>query len=81
MLRIATKTKLTPEKIIEKAIDFFGLNGYKMTITSKTPSSIYFEGGGGLVEIAVTGEAGKNTVDFLSREWDFQVKEFIKLIK
>jgi hypothetical protein len=81
MLRIATKTKLTPEKVIGKAIDYFGLNGYKLTITDKTATSVYFEGGGGLVEISVTMENGKTSVDFLSREWDFQVKEFIKTIR
>ena len=81
MLRIATKSKLTPEKIIEKSIDYFGLNGYKLAITDKTDTSVYFEGGGGLVEVSVTLENGKTTVDFLSREWDFQVKEFIKTIR
>jgi hypothetical protein len=81
MLRIATQTKLNPEKVIEKAIDFFGLNGYKLTITSKTPTSVYFEGGGGLVEVLVSTENGKTTVDLLSREWDFQVKEFINIIR
>ncbi|MBN1644349.1 MAG: hypothetical protein JW856_05995 [Dehalococcoidales bacterium] len=80
MLRIATETKLTPEKAIVKAIEFFGPEGYKLALTNQTETSAYFEGGGGFVEVSACKEKGKTRVDFSSREWDFQVKEFIKKI-
>jgi hypothetical protein len=81
MLRIASITKITPEDVIKKAIYFFGPNGYKLKIIEQTDTSIIFEGGGGSIEISTCKDNGKTTVDFLAREWDFQVKEFIKLIR
>jgi hypothetical protein len=81
MLRIATKTKMTPENVIDEAEKFFGPEGYKLKISSKTETTASFEGGGGSVEISACEDDGKTTVDFLSREWDYQVKEFIKSIR
>ena len=81
MLRIATKTKLSPENTINKAVEFFGPEGYKLKLLTKSDTSAVFEGSGGSVEIFACEEGGKTTVDFLSKEWDFQVKEFIKLIR
>jgi hypothetical protein len=81
VLRIASKTKLTAEDVIKNAIKFFGPAGYKLKINSQTETSVSFEGGGGTVEISTCAENGKTTVDFISREWDFQVKEFIKSIR
>ena len=81
MLKIATKTKLTPAEVIKKAIKFFGPDGYKLKVTGQTGTSAAFEGGGGSVEITACDDNGKTTVDFLSREWDFQVKEFIRIIR
>ncbi len=81
MLRIATKTKMTPENVIEEAVKFFGPEGYKLKISSKTETTASFEGGGGSVEISACADESKTTVDFLSREWDYQVKEFIRSIR
>jgi hypothetical protein len=81
MLRIATKTKLSPEEAIKKAIKFFGTDNYKLKITAQTNTSVSFEGGGGSIDVSVCEENGKTSVDFLSREWDYQVKEFIMLIR
>lgn len=80
MLKIATKTKLTPEETTARAKDFFGPGGYGMSITDETPTSVCFEGGGGGVEIGACAEDGGSGVDFVSREWDFQVTEFIARI-
>jgi hypothetical protein len=81
MLRIATKTKLSPEEVIEKALKFFGPDGYKLKITGQTDTSAGFEGGGGTIAITTCAENSKTDVEFLSREWDYQVKEFIRLIR
>jgi len=80
MLRIATKTKLTPSDVINNAIQFFGPEGFKLKITNKTETSASFDGGGGSIEISTCEGDGKTTVDFISREWDYQVKEFIRAI-
>jgi hypothetical protein len=81
MLRIATKTKLTSGDVIDKAIQFFGPEGFKLKITNQTGTSASFDGGGGFVEISTCEGDGKTTVDFNSREWDYQVKEFIRAIR
>jgi len=81
MLRIAVKTNLTPEEVTRKAIKFFGPEGYKLKITNQTETSATFEGGGGSIEVSACADSNKTAVDFLSREWDFQVKEFIKIIR
>jgi hypothetical protein len=81
MLRIATKTKLTPSDVINNAIQFFGPEGFKLKITNKTETSASFDGGGGSIEISTCEGDGKTTVDFISREWDYQVKEFIRAIR
>lgn len=81
MLRIATKTKLTPEQVIKKAIVFFGPTGYKLKLIDQTETSANFEGSGGSIEMTACKENSKTSVDFISQEWDFQVKEFIKAIR
>jgi hypothetical protein len=81
MLRIATKTKLTPSDVINNAIQFFGPEGFKLKITNKTETSASFDGGGGSIEISTCEGDGKTTVNFISREWDYQVKEFIRAIR
>ena len=58
MLRIATRTKLTPEQTIKKAIDFFGPNGYKLKVTEQTNDSVSFEGSGGSIGITACADKG-----------------------
>ncbi|MGP8079442.1 MAG: hypothetical protein ACLPVI_02900 [Dehalococcoidales bacterium] len=81
MLKIATKTKLTVEEVIIKAIEFFGPDGYKLKVINQTEATASFEGGGGSIEISACADDGKTTVELLSSEWDYQVKEFIKSIR
>jgi hypothetical protein len=77
MLRIDTKTKLTPEEAIKKAVDFFGPGGYKLKIKSQTPLSVNFEGEVGFVSVAAGKEKGKTAVELATSEWESQVEEFI----
>ena len=81
MLKIAARTKLSPEEAIRQAINFFGPNGYKLKVVDQSDTSVSLEGGGGSIEITACAEDGKTTVEFISREWDYQVKEFIKAIR
>lgn len=77
MLSIEAKTKLKPEEVIKKAVDFFGPKGYKLKVTSQTADYASFEGGGGGVGVGARADGKQTAVEFTSREWDFQVKEFI----
>jgi len=80
MLRIATKTKLTPKQIISKAIDFFGPNGLKLTITSQEDTTASFEKDEGSVTIVATKEKNKTSVELTTRQWESQVEQFILMI-
>jgi len=77
MLNIATKTRLKPEEVVKRAVDFFGPKGYKLNITNQSADCASFEGGGGGVDISTCIEGKQTSVDLTSREWDYQVQEFI----
>ncbi len=80
MLRIATRTKLSPEEAINKAVEFFGPEGYKLEVKERSADCATFEGGGGGVEVSACAEEGGSSVELISREWDYQVKEFIRKV-
>ena len=80
MLRIGTKTKLTPKQVISKAIDFFGPNGLKLTITSQEDTTASFEKDEGSVTIVATKEKNKTSVELTTRQWESQVEQFILMI-
>ena len=80
MLKIATKTKLSPEEAVKRAVEFFGPDGYGLEIKNQSPDCAYFEGGGGGVEVTACAEEKRTSVELESREWDYQAKEFIRKI-
>ena len=80
MLKIGTDTKLAPEDVITKAVDFFGPNGYQLEIKEQSEGYVYFQGGGGGVEVTTSVNEKGTYADVTSTEWDFQVKEFIAKI-
>ena len=77
MLKIGTKTRLTPEEATRRAKDFFGPGGYGLKLIEETPTSACFEGGGGRVDVVTCAEGKGASVDLVSQEWDYQVREFI----
>ncbi|MBI2909023.1 MAG: hypothetical protein HYX92_15375 [Chloroflexi bacterium] len=80
MLRIETRTKMTPEAATQAAVSFFGPEGLGLTVRDRRERCVQFEGGGGLVEVS-TCEDGKATkVEVTSQEWDAEVKEFVRKI-
>lgn len=81
MLKLSTSTKLTPKQVIDKALDFFGPGGYGLEVKDQSETCATFEGGGGGVWITTCAEKGLTTVDFETREWEGQVKEFAGKIK
>jgi len=80
MLKITTKTKLSPEEAIKQAVEFFGPGGYGLEVKGQAPNCAYFEGGGGGVDVITCVEEKGTSVELESREWDYQVKEFIRKI-
>ena len=80
MLKIATTTKLSPEEAIKRAVEFFGPGGYGLEVKEQQPNCASFEGGGGGVDVTACVEEKRTSVELVSREWDYQVKEFIRKI-
>lgn len=80
MLKIETKTKLSPEEAIKRAVEFFGPGGYGLEVKNQTHDCAYFEGGGGGVGVTACAEEKGTSVILECREWDYQVKEFIRKI-
>jgi hypothetical protein len=81
MLRLNVRTKLKPEKVMKKALGYFGPGGHNMKIVEQNDKYISFEGGGGGVQVVVDAGEEKTSVDMLSREWDYQLKEFARSFK
>jgi hypothetical protein len=80
MLRIATRTRLSPEEAVKHAVEFFGPGGYGLEIKEQTPVCAYFEGGGGGVEVTACAEEEGTSLELVSREWDNQVRAFMSKI-
>jgi hypothetical protein len=76
-MRYGASSKLSPEKVIAKAKDYFGKMGLK--VVSEEPGTVCMEGGGGRVTITACGE-NQSEVDIMTTEWDHQVKMFIQMI-
>ena len=77
MLKLSTKTKLSPEEAIKKAVEFFGHGGYELEVKEQNPGCANFADSGG-VNVDVCAEEGETSVDVESRGWDNQVKEFMR---
>lgn len=77
MIRISVKTKLKPEEVVRRAVNFFGPGGHGLEVTNESANYVCLEGGGGVVEVSASGEAKGALVELVSREWDYQAKEFL----
>jgi hypothetical protein len=77
MLKMTAKTKLTPAEVIKRALAFFGRGGYGLNIMEQTADYICLEGGGGVIEVSAEAASRGSSVELISREWDYQLKEFL----
>jgi hypothetical protein len=79
MARYGVETKLDPEEVITRAVGFFGEGGLGLEATDQGSCCATFEGGGGHVAISAT--AGKKTeVELVTREYDYDVRRFMREI-
>lgn len=78
MLRIGKKTDYKPQEVLRKAVDFFRKQG-GLTLEAQSPMMVYLVGGGGHVQVMVEPGAKEQTeVDIQTREWAYDVKQFLK---
>ena len=78
MARYSVETKMDPEEVVEAAFDYFG-EGLGLEGEDAGPCCVYFEGGGGFVRITAN-ETDPTEVELETREWDYDVKAFMKKI-
>jgi hypothetical protein len=77
MARYGRESKLSPAKIMEKALEFFGSGGLGLEVKEQGEDCVTFEGGGGHVFVQAC-EGGKGSeVELETRQWDYQVKQFM----
>jgi hypothetical protein len=81
MLSLNARTKIKPEEVIKKAVQFFGPGGYGLKIIQQDAGSVSFEGGGGGVRVTACTDEKGTSVDLETREWEFQLREFVDKIK
>lgn len=80
MARYGKSSSWKPQDIVRKAVAFFGPGGAGLDVKEEGPCCAHFEGGGGHVSLDIReGETGSE-IDLETREWDYQVKEFMKRI-
>ena len=81
MLKLNVTTKMTPEQVIKSALRFFGPEGYGLEVQEQSNSRISLHGGGGRVEIYALTEGTGTSVDLVTREWEYKLKEFAGTLK
>ena len=76
MLNLEVKTKLTPEKVVKKMKSYFAEGGQGLKLRDDTSQCLNFEGAGGYVTATLCPENHRTRVEFITQEWEHQVKEF-----
>jgi hypothetical protein len=77
MARYGKESKQSPAQVMKKAIEFFGPGGLGLEIKEEGEDCASFEGGGGHVFVQVCEKGRGSEVDLETREWDYQVKQFM----
>jgi hypothetical protein len=81
MLNMEVKSNLPPQKIIEKLKGFFGKGGLGLSLEDESSQCLSFHGGGGYVTATLCPDGKETRIDFVSQEWDVQVKKFASDLK
>ncbi len=76
-MRYGTITRLAPQLVLQKAEEFFGSLGLR--VSSKSENMMRWEGSRSYVTIQIyPGE--ESEVDIITSEWDSQAKKFLQRI-
>ena len=77
MARYGKESKFKPLQVLKKAVGFFGPGGVGLGVKAQGPTKVYFEGGGGHVFILARVSEKGSDVELETREWDYQVQQFM----
>jgi len=80
MLNLEIVTGLSQEEVIKRLKAFFSGKEMGLDLKEETAQCLTFEGGGGFVTATLCSEEGKTRVDLVTREWEYQVKQFASKI-
>lgn len=81
MLVISKKTRMSADEVLDRARSYFD-NRFGLTLGNYNPQCcMEFTGEIGFVDIAVEGLDGKLQVIVRTREWEYQIKDFLRGLK
>jgi hypothetical protein len=80
MARYSTDVRLEAKKVVENAIAYFGEAGLGLKIRERSGCCVFFDGGGGHVNLFTELLEKKTRVNLETREWDYQVKNFLRAL-
>ena len=75
MLKLEVKSKQSPKKVVDQLKTFFGNGGLGLDLNEESSDCLSFQGGGGYVTAAVCPEGNGSRIEFVTQEWDYQVKK------
>ncbi len=76
-MRYGATTKLSPERALEKAKEYFGR--MEIAVKEESPQHLLFKSDSGYVQVTVTQEQGTE-LDIETNGFDPQVKQFLQRI-
>jgi hypothetical protein len=81
-MKVMTKrTKLTSEKILEQVKSYFNRK-YGLELVEETPNCcVVFENNLGFVNAQVVDNGDYREVTLTTREWEYQIQEFLGQLK
>jgi len=77
LMRYGATTRLSPERAMEKAKEYFGR--LELVIEEQSSAHVHFKGANGFVQIKVETVNGTE-LDIETKGFDLQVKEFLQRI-
>ena len=80
MASYSVETKLSPDQAMEKAVAYFGPGGVGLEVTEQGDCCASFVGGGGHVRVTVAAGDPRTTVALETREWDYDVRQFMRQV-
>jgi hypothetical protein len=80
MIRLGTKTRKDPTKVLDQAVEFFGPQGLGLEVRRRAADSVYFAGSIGHVQVTAIAENDSTDVDIESQEWEYDAKRFLEKI-
>jgi hypothetical protein len=78
MAAYTVETRRIPDQVIELAIAYFGEGGLGLSAEYLGPCCAYFQNGEGFVRVEARKGQGRTKVDLETRDWDYDVRQFMR---